>query len=396
MPIADEYSCDYLIIGGGAAGLSLAYHLAQEPRLDGKRIIVVEPEAVKANDRTWRYWAIGSTPFESIETHCWDKLVLRTPNYEQAFGLGSYRYRMVKAQDFYDYVHRALDARPAQFIRRAGCVIALIEEPNGVCVHLADGQTLRTCYAFDSRLPSLTRQPSRYLYLEQHFRGWEVETDYDFFDPDTVQFMDFRVPQHGQARFVYALPFSERRALVEFTVFSPHRLPAEEYKTELRRYLAEHLGGRPYRIVAEEEGGIPMTNHPLSARTSPHVVNLGTRAGRAKPSTGYTFARIQLHSARLVQALAATGHPPVDATGDRWQFRLFDTLLLDVIQRQGEQLGSIFSDLFRHNAVPQLFAFLDEQTSWRENIHIMRSVSPWPFLHSLSRLIWKKLLKEHK
>ncbi|OWP61659.1 lycopene cyclase [Hymenobacter amundsenii] len=390
MPPDDAYACDYLIIGGGAAGLSLAYHLAQEPRLADKRVVVVEPESVKANDRTWRYWATGSTPFEAVEAHRWAKLVLRTPTYEHVFGLGPYRYRMVRAQDFYTHVHQVLAARPAQFTCLSGRVVALTEVPGGVCARLADGQSLRVRYAFDSRLPALVREPTRYRYLEQHFRGWEVETDHDAFDPDTVQFMDFRVPQRGQARFVYTLPFSKRRALVEFTVFSPQRLPVEEYETELRRYLAAQLAGQPYRIVAEEGGSIPMTDHPLPARASAHVLNLGTRAGRAKPSTGYTFARIQRHSARLVQALATTGYPPVDATGDRWQFRLFDTLLLDVIQRHGDQLGGIFADLFHRNAVPRLFAFLDEQTSWRENYYIMRSVTPWPFLQALGRVLWSR------
>ena len=39
---------DYLIVGGGAAGLSLAYHLAQEPRLAGKKVLIIEPEAKDA------------------------------------------------------------------------------------------------------------------------------------------------------------------------------------------------------------------------------------------------------------------------------------------------------------------------------------------------------------
>jgi len=394
MSAIDAYAYDYLIVGGGAAGLSLAYHLAQEPRLAGKRVVLVEPEAVKANDRTWRYWATSPTPFEAIEAHSWAQLVLRTPTYEQVFGLGTYRYRMVRAQDFYAHVHQVLATRSRQFTCLTGRVAELQEVPGGVRAHLADGQSLRVRYAFDSRLPAFVRQPMRYQYLEQHFRGWEIETDHDAFDPNIVQFMDFQVPQHGQARFVYALPFSKRRALVEFTVFSPQRLPPAEYETELRRYLAAHLGGRPYRIVAEEGGSIPMTDHPLPARASAHVLNLGTRAGRAKPSTGYTFARIQRHSARLVQALATTGQPPVDATGDRWQFQLFDTLLLDVIQRQGEQLGSIFTDLFSRNAVPHVFAFLDEQTSWRENFHIMNSVTPWPFMGALGRVLWRKTSRQ--
>ena len=44
MPAADY---DYLIIGAGAAGLSLAYHLSQEQRLEGKRVLLLEPEGMQ-------------------------------------------------------------------------------------------------------------------------------------------------------------------------------------------------------------------------------------------------------------------------------------------------------------------------------------------------------------
>ncbi|MEJ7660649.1 MAG: hypothetical protein WKG07_14055 [Hymenobacter sp.] len=40
-------------MGGGAAGLSLAYYLAQEPRLANERILLIEPEPKDQNDRTW-------------------------------------------------------------------------------------------------------------------------------------------------------------------------------------------------------------------------------------------------------------------------------------------------------------------------------------------------------
>ena len=380
---------DYLIVGGGAAGLSLAYHLAQEPRLAGQRVLIVEPDEAKADDRTWRYWAAGATPFEAVEAHRWAQFVVRTPGYEQVFDLAPYRYRMVRAADFYRHVDAALAARPAQFTRLTGRVAALAEAPGGggALATLADGRQVRARYAFDSRLPALARQPARHRYLEQHFLGWEIETDHDAFDPATMQFMDFRVPQHGQTRFVYALPFGPRRALVEFTVFSAARLARAEYEAELRSYLAERLAGRPYRVTAEEGGSIPMTDHPLPARVSPHVLNLGTRAGRSKPSTGYTFARIQRHSARLVAALAATGHPPTDPTGDRWQFRLFDTLLLDIMQQRGGQVRGLFGELFSRNPVQRIFRFLDEQTTWADNLRIMNSVTPGPFLRAIGHVL---------
>ena len=86
-------------------------------------------------------------------------------------------------------------------------------------------------------------------------------------------------------------------------------------------------------------------------------------------------------------ALAATGHPPADPTGDQWQFRLFDTLLLDIMQRRGEMTRVIFSQLFQRNPVERIFRFLDESTSWVDNLRIMNSVSPGPFFRSIAQVL---------
>ncbi|UPL49244.1 lycopene cyclase family protein [Hymenobacter sublimis] len=379
---------DYLIAGGGAAGLSLAYHISQEPRLAGKRVLVLEPAAKDQNDRTWSFWADEPSLFDSIVAHEWDRLAFRSPGFERVFNLTRHRYKMIRGLDFYQFVHAALHQNP-QFTRVQTTVDALENMPQGGVKASTPVGSFTARYAFDSRPPELQqlRQPEKHRYLLQHFVGWEVVTDQDVFDPSTVEFMDFRGEQHQEARFIYVLPFSTRRALVEYTLFSAEVLPKEAYETEIRQYLRQRLGVREFRVEAEEVGAIPMTDHPLPARAGQHIINLGTRAGRAKPSTGYAFKRIQAHSARLVQGLAATGHLPQDLTGDRWQFGLFDTLLLDIMQRQGEITRDIFTDLFRHNPVERIFDFLDERTSPWENLQIMNSVSPWPFLRSIGHVL---------
>ncbi|UOQ75576.1 lycopene cyclase family protein [Hymenobacter sp. 5516J-16] len=379
---------DYLIAGGGAAGLSLAYHISQEPRLAGKRVLVLEPAAKDQNDRTWSFWADEPSLFDSIVAHEWDRLAFRSPGFERVFNLTRHRYKMIRGLDFYQFVHAALDQN-SQFTWVQTTVDALENMPQGGAKASTPVGSFTARYAFDSRPPELQqlRQPEKHRYLLQHFVGWEVATDQDVFDPTTVEFMDFRGEQHQEARFIYVLPSSTRRALVEYTLFSAEVLPKEAYETEIRQYLRQRLGVREFQVEAEEVGAIPMTDHPLPARAGQHIINLGTRAGRAKPSTGYAFKRIQAHSARLVQGLAATGHPPQDLTGDRWQFGLFDTLLLDIMQRQGEISRDIFTDLFRHNPVERIFDFLDERTSPWENLQIMNSVSPWPFLRSIGHVL---------
>jgi lycopene beta-cyclase len=382
-------SYDYLIVGGGAGGLSLAYHLAQEPRLATKRVLLIEPAPKDQNDRTWSFWSDEPGLFDEIAAHKWHQLAFRSPSFERVFSPEKYTYLTIRGLDFYQFVHQALAARAAQFTVVRGEVTTLENTAAGVRAHTAAGQEFTARYAFDSRPPHLARQLAKHRYLLQHFVGWEIETDCDVFNPDVVEFMDFRGEQQHEARFMYVLPFGPRRALVEYTLFSPQPLPKAEYEAHITDYLRDMLGlaGSQYRVLAEEVGAIPMTDHPLPPQVGAHIINLGTRAGRAKPSTGYAFQRIQRHSARLVAALAATGQPPTPLTGDQWQFGLFDTLLLDIMQRRGEMTRDIFTQLFQRNPVERIFRFLDEKTSWLDNLRIMNSVSALPFLRSIGQVL---------
>jgi len=380
---------DYVLVGGGAAGLSLAYHLAQEPRLAGQRVLLIEPEPKDQNDRTWSFWSAKPGLFDHLAVGEWTKIAFRSPGFSQILQLQEYRYRTIRGLDFYQFVHQALAGRPAQFTLVRGTVAALTETPTGVVARTTNGEEYRARYAFDSRPPTIERQPEKYRYLLQHFVGWELETDHDVFNPDVMEFMDFRGPQQHEARFIYVLPFGPRRALVEYTLFSAQVLEKAEYETHIVDYLQNTLGltSSQYRITAEEVGAIPMTDHPLPARAGARIINLGTRAGRAKPSTGYAFQRIQAQSARLAAALAANGHPPADPTGDQWQFHWFDTLLLDIMQRQGETTRDLFAQLFQRNPVERVLRFLDEKTSWADNLRIMNSVSAGPFMYSIAQVL---------
>jgi lycopene beta-cyclase len=358
----------------------LAYHISQEPQLASKKVLLIEPEAKDQNDRTWSFWADEPMLFDGIVAHEWNAIAFRSPKFERVFRLTRHRYKMIRGLDYYQFVRAAL-AKAPQFTCLKGNVASLQSTAAGVMAETSAG-TFAVRYAFDSRPPQITKRPDKHRYLLQHFVGWEVETTQPVFDPSMVEFMDFRGEQQREARFIYVLPFSERRALVEYTLFSAEVLPKAEYEQAMRDYLTS-IGVTDFRIEAEEVGAIPMTDHPLPATAGLNIVNLGTRAGRAKPSTGYAFKRIQAHSTRLVQALAATGHPPANLTGDRWQFHVFDTLLLDIMQRQGEQTRAIFTELFQRNSVERMFDFLDERTTWKENFQVMNSVTPWPFLRSI-------------
>ena len=88
----------------------------------------------------------------------------------------------------------------------------VIEKENSYYVN---GKKLNGEYIFDSRPPNFDNN-----ILLQHFHGIEIECDEDKFDFKTAILMDFRCDQSKGIHFIYFLPFSKKRALVESTLFS--------------------------------------------------------------------------------------------------------------------------------------------------------------------------------
>ena len=55
---------EYIIIGGGCAGLSLAYELNLHQKLNDKTLAIIEPRDNYTKDKTWSFWKINCHDFE--------------------------------------------------------------------------------------------------------------------------------------------------------------------------------------------------------------------------------------------------------------------------------------------------------------------------------------------
>ena len=70
--------------------------------------------------------------------------------------------------------------------------------------------------------------------------------------------MDFRVDQNVGLHFMYCLPISENKVLVESTVFSSEIQADSWYKDQIKKYIETKLKISEYTIVDEEKGALPM------------------------------------------------------------------------------------------------------------------------------------------
>ncbi len=364
---------DYIIAGAGAAGLSLVYHLHQAGLAD-RRILLLDRAPKTENDRTWCFWETGMGAFEPVVFRCWDHVAFHGEGFSDVLKISPYRYKMIRGVDFYRFMGEWLDRQPN--IERVYAEVTGVESKRDCAfVQTNEGRTYRGSWVFNSILFGSPARRAAHHHLLQHFLGWVIQTPQPTFDPEVATLMDFRVDQAGDTRFVYVLPFDAHTALVEYTVFSPALLPRDEYRRGLEQYIRNLLRLTDYEAQHEEFGVIPMTDAPFPASHGARVINIGTAGGCTKPSTGYTFQRIQRHSQRIAQALKTTGRPVVSSALPDKRYALFDSVLLNVLDEKRDQGKHVFSDLFARNPPQRVFRFLDEDTTPLEDLQIMSSVN---------------------
>ncbi len=355
---------DIAVIGGGLAGLSLLYHFERAGKLAGKRVVLVDPERKSAHDRTWSFWEKGAGPFEDIVYHRWDRVTLHNSTRHCTCDLRPYAYKVILSHDFYARVNEVIDRQPA-IERRFATAEVLGTDDMGVSFSV-DGARHTATHAFSSRPHPLNHREVKQPYLDQHFRGWFVETDEETFDPGQATMMDFRTPQEGETRFLYVLPFTTRRALVEVAIFSNRHLGAGDYDRLIADYIRAHWTRGAYRIYHTEAGNIPMTTYPYPRRDG-NLIYIGIGGGAARPSTGYTFYGLQRQLGEMARTWPEVGDL------NTWPPRhlLYDATLLSILERDRLPGAEVFVNLFRKNPAPRVLAFLNGESSFGEEVALM-------------------------
>lgn len=371
---------DFVLAGGGLAGLSLAHALVSGP-YPQRSILIVDPEEKGENDRTWSFWSKGCGPHDDIVHASWPRASVESEHWSGVFDLGQYRYSTIRGIDFYEKVLADLERAPGVEFER-GRVTAIAETDAAAPARVTtETRTVSAGWVFDSRFDpkEYESRSGPHHYLKQHFLGWTIQAERPEFREDVATLFDFRTPQKGGMRFVYILPFSGDRALVEYTLFTADLLPAEEYVEELERYIADVLGLSSYRVIDRESGVIPMTDEPAPRRLGPRTLAIGTKGGRVKASTGYAFHRTQTDTAAIVDSLVHYGDPFHLPRPPR-RVHALDSTMLHVMRHRGELMERTFTGMFARNPIDRMLRFLDEETTIPETLAVMASVPILPFL----------------
>lgn len=378
---------DYIIIGAGASGLLLADALGSDDFFADKSILVLDKDTKAKNDRTWCFWEAADGEFDHLVHKKWDTIYFAGEELRKSSSILPYHYKMLRGIDFYTHYLAKITAHPnVTLIHDA---VEKVEEKADEVHITTSGGVFIGKKAFNSIFnPELISKQNKYPVIQQHFLGWFIKTEQLVFNPNEATFMDFSIPQKGNTRFMYVLPFSENEALVEYTLFSESLLEKSEYENAIQDYVQEYLDNTAFEILDTEKGSIPMTCYPFHTQNTAHVFHIGIAGGWAKPSTGFTFYNTHKKVKKLVSHLKV--RKSLTRFHNKDKFWYYDLLLLDILYKHNHLGQPIFESLFKRRKASLILKFLDNDTSFWEDVKIMSAPKPLPFIKALLGRIFRR------
>lgn len=385
-----EIHSDIVIIGAGAAGLHVALAIHNDPYFDNMSIVLIDKTNKDVNDRTWCYWEKGSGKWDHITKHSWTHGSFFSNWKEKHFDLSPYRYKMLSGLDFYNYSKAILlESKKFKWYQDE---ISEVIHTKDLLVKGRD-HVYSATYVFDSRMPDEFIQASQSnKQILQHFKGWVIKTDQDFFNSDQFTMMDYRMLWKNETSFFYVLPIHSREALIEFTLFNMELLGDLDYDFMLKRYIKEVLHLDNYEIVEQEYGIIPMSTFRFESLSHGNHILIGTAGGWVKPSSGYSFKNAERNALKLIRNIKDKRNINYGIISKR--FRFYDTLFLDVLKHHNDLGPKLFTLMYTKNDVRKIFKFLDEETNVIEELNIIWHFPKIVFMKSLLKYFFQSIIRK--
>ena len=349
---------DYVIIGGGCAGLSLAYELEINGRLKSKTLAIIETRKEYKRDKTWSFWKVFDHNFDDCVIKSWNNFTINTSESSHELSNKKYPYQSIDSGKFYKKISSKLNTNSNVSFHKN---LNEINSENSIIFNSV----------FEKKLDKSE--------LWQHFQGVEIETPKKIFDEEIINLMDFNCDQRNNVHFFYTLPFSKNKALVETTWLSDlEDQSLMDYDLQIENYIKNNLGIKNYKINFTEKGAIPLFYASLGSDNK--VINIGSAGGMTRLSTGYTFLNIQEHSRYIVKNIDKIDEVKVFNLGKKYQF--LDKVFLKVLEKHPEKMPKIFFNMFKTSS-NTIIKFLSNKSNLIEDINIISKMPKLIFLKSL-------------
>ena len=351
---------DYIIVGGGCAGLSLAYELEINNKLSSKTLAIIEPRTEYKRDKTWSFWKVMNHNFDDCVIKNWNNFSINSPSGLQELKTENFPYQSIDSGLYYKKINTLLSKNQnIQFFKN----INEIDTNNS--------------FIFNS-VPESALDKTK---LWQHFQGVEIEVEKNIFDDEIINLMDFNCDQRNSVHFFYTLPFTKNKALIETTWLSRFDNDTlKDYDSQIEEYIKDTLGIQKYKINFKERGAIPLFYPSLTKKLN--KINIGSAGGMTRLSTGYTFLNIQEHSKYIRENIDNIIGAKNYTIGKKYEF--LDNIFLRVLEKYPERMPNIFLRMFKGKA-STVIKFLSNKSNILEDILIIFKMPKWIFIKTLFR-----------
>ena len=349
---------DYIIIGGGCAGLSLAYELEIHEKFKNKTLAIIEPRDDYIRDKTWSFWKVAAHNFEDCVKKSWNNFSVNIPYKTKYVQCDNSPYQSIDSGLFYEKIINTL---------KKNTNINFFKNINEI--------STENSFIFNS----VTNVSDSKNDLWQHFSGIEIETNKDVFDNQIFNLMDFDCEQRDSVHFFYTLPFSKKNALIETTWISDLNHPSnQDYSIQLEDYIKNKLKIKNYEIKFKETGAIPLF-HPKNIKKI-NQMEIGTAGGMTRLSTGYTFMNIQSQSKYIRENFENI--QKVSNFNVNSKYKFLDNIFLKVLKKNSGKMPEIFFKMF--NCSPStVINFLSNKSNIYEDVSIILKMPKLVFLKEL-------------
>ena len=225
----------------------------------------------------------------------------------------------------------------------------------------------------------------------QTFVGQEFELEADHGMEHPI-LMDATVPQVGGFRFIYVLPWTARRVLVEDTLYAD--TPTVDYGT-CRRAIADYVTRRGWAVktmIREEAGALPI---PLEGRGEAFwpdaTLRIGMRAGLFHPTTGYSLpdavATAELLAGMDLGDRDRVYHRVKQVALGKWRQRAFFRLLNRLLFRAARPTERFrVLEQFYQRPEPLIARFYAGRVTWLDRARVLAGRPPVPIARALAHL----------
>ena len=349
---------DYIIIGGGCAGLSLAYELEIHEKLKDKTLAIIEPRPEYKKDKTWSFWKVVHHNFDDCVKKNWNNFSINITGKTNYLECKDFPYQSIDSGLFYKKINTRLkENKNISFFK-----------------DIAEINT-KDSFVFNS-VPEIKKN---HLNLWQHFCGVEIETKNNFFDEEIFNLMDFDCEQRESVHFFYTLPYSKNKALIETTWLSKMNDNSQkDYDNQIKEYIEKRLKIKNYKITYKEKGAIPLF-YPLY-KEEKNKINIGTAGGMTRLSTGYTFLNIQEHSKYIRENIENISNSKRFEISKKYQF--LDDIFLRVLNKHPEKMSDVFFNMFQ-TSPKAVIKFLSNKSNLFEDLKIILKMPKWTFIKAL-------------